>query len=92
MFHEYYVIPLSWKNLLRKMMLQDCEIRVPGLGEKKAVGSLMSRKNKLRITGILLSLLLGKLFACALILSFVITSTFLCRNLDNVLVLLVPYV
>lgn len=51
MFHEYYVIPLSWKNLLRKMMLQDCEIRVPGLGEEKVMGSLISRKKKLQITG-----------------------------------------
>lgn len=45
MFHEYYVIPLSWK--MRNMMLQDCEIRVPGLGAEKVVGE----EKKLRITG-----------------------------------------
>jgi hypothetical protein len=46
-------------------MSQDCEIRFPGLCQE-VVGSLS--KNKLRIKGILLGLLLSKLFARALLL------------------------
>jgi hypothetical protein len=65
MFHEYSIIPLFWKELWRKIMSQDCEIRFPGLCQE-VVGSLS--KNKLRIKGILLGLLLSKLFARALLL------------------------
>uniref|UniRef100_A0ACD5XMA5 Uncharacterized protein n=1 Tax=Avena sativa TaxID=4498 RepID=A0ACD5XMA5_AVESA len=59
MFHEYYIIPFSWKNLWGEIMLQDCEIRLPGLGQEKAVGSLMSKKYNLispKITGVTFAL------------------------------------
>uniref|UniRef100_A0ACD5Y112 Uncharacterized protein n=1 Tax=Avena sativa TaxID=4498 RepID=A0ACD5Y112_AVESA len=57
MFHEYYIIPFSWKKLLGEMMLQDCEIRVPALGQDKLVGSFMSRKYyKLTTTGVTFAL------------------------------------
>ncbi|KAM3225797.1 hypothetical protein ACQJBY_058485 [Aegilops geniculata] len=51
MFHEYYVIPLSWKEMLRKITLQDCEIQVSCVCEENEVGSLTSKKKNLGITG-----------------------------------------
>ncbi|XP_048533433.1 uncharacterized protein LOC125521953 [Triticum urartu] len=37
MFHEYYVIPLSWKEMLRKITLHDCEIQVSCVCEENEV-------------------------------------------------------
>ncbi|XP_044403900.1 uncharacterized protein [Triticum aestivum] len=50
MFHEYYVIPLSWKEMLRKITLHDCEIQVSCVCEENEVGSLTSKKKNLGIT------------------------------------------
>ncbi|XBH79564.1 hypothetical protein VPH35_105504 [Triticum aestivum] len=56
MFHEYYVIPLSWKEMLRKITLHDCEIQVSCVCEENEVGSLTSKKKNLGITGRTLAL------------------------------------